>query len=175
MLHRALVLAASTLLVACGGGGGGGKAAPAANVTGNWAGSWVSSNGVNSGALTFDVFQGGPVVSGTGTMTNTACFGGVPLVDAVVNGTQMSGTVTQGTETLSFVVTIDTAASTFIGNYSVITSQLGCLGDVGALTASLVPSPAQPVTPAGHLEERAVLVVDGEVRAARVRRRAIDK
>jgi len=79
MLGPLLAALCSTSCSQGGGGsgsGGGGASAPAVDVTGQWTGAWVSSDGSSGGNLSLSLTQNASAVSGSATFSNTPCFSG---------------------------------------------------------------------------------------------------
>lgn len=137
---QVLLVAAVTMVVmqgglgGCGGGGGGSKASPpTVNVSGNWSGSWLSSNGVSGGAITFlPLMQNGSMLSGQINFTGSPCFSGGAL-SGVVSGSGFTGSLTAGSIRVDVDGTV--TGNQMNGTYDTVNAG-ACTGDTGTFTAS---------------------------------------
>lgn len=141
------VLATFGLFAACvalsgcgGGGGGGGGGAATVSAAGSWTGNWFSSNGINSGALTFTLNQTGNSATGSANFTNSSCFSS-GAASGTVSGANYSGNMTAGGINVAYSVTI--TGNALSGTYNVISGG-ACTGDSGTLSATR-PSASMPM------------------------------
>ena len=116
------------------GGGGGGVSSPAVDVTGQWTGAWVSSDGSSGGNLSISLIQNGSSVSGAATFSNTPCFSG-GSVSGTCMGDNFSCAVTGNGTHIFFNTTMSGPANDVMTATYAVNSGGACTGEHG--TASL--------------------------------------
>lgn len=126
-----LLLLAASLIVCASCGGGGGSGGGSGYLGGTWAGTWVSTRGMGTGAIQVTLNQNGLVVTGRGFITD----------EGIKYNGSGSGTVTNetgpGEITLGLAFDSTGETSTFTGDYtaSVITGRYAdSSGDRGTFT-----------------------------------------
>lgn len=117
---------------ACGGGGGSSSSPPTVDVTGNWAGSWLSKNG-SAGSLSIAFTQTGATLSGTVSLGGSSCFSAGNISGTVSGNNIISAGVFSGSLRVDFD---GTAANNQIsGSYNVENGG-ACTSDTGTWTVS---------------------------------------
>ncbi len=102
------------------------------NVTGEWAGQWLSGNGTDGGALSLSLTQDGAMVSGTAGFTGFPCFTG-GVVSGVVSENRLDGSLTAGSIRIDVDATV--TGNTMNGSYDVVEAG-ACTGDTGTFSAA---------------------------------------
>jgi hypothetical protein len=130
-----LALGLTFTLAACGGsdssviGGDGSQTLPAADITGNWTGTWLSRTSVG-GSTSARFTQTGGSVEGELTFTGSPCFSG-GLFQGSLRGRDLAGTVSAGTIRVSLTATVSSTAIN--GTYSALEAG-ACSGDTGTFS-----------------------------------------
>jgi len=128
-IHAAtgLVLAA---VLAASGCGDGEKEPPTVDVTGSWAGTWLSETGMG-GDVTAVLTQAGADVDGTMTISGSPCFS-VGNVSGTVSGNRVStGAMFSGDTRVNFEGTV--VGDQISGSYDTVRAG-ACTGDTGTFS-----------------------------------------
>jgi tetratricopeptide (TPR) repeat protein len=126
------------------GGGGGGSVDPgptpqaAANLTGDWKGTWTGAVGAG-GQATLSLTHSGETLSGTVTVTGDNCLTTGNITGSVSGSTVMLS-VQSGEEIVSVNGSTDIAATRMDGTWNFEASNLGCIGDSGHFSTTLTTS-----------------------------------
>jgi hypothetical protein len=129
-------LAALLALSGCGGndasvGSGTGATEPAVDVTGAWAGKWLSRTGAG-GASKVTFTQRGSAVSGDFRFTGSPCFS-AGRFEGTLTGGDLSGAITAGGIRVELSATV--TASSIDGTYDAVSAG-ACTGDTGTFSAT---------------------------------------
>ena len=117
------------ILISCGGGDDGAPLPPpSVNLDGTWSGTWLSSNGINTGQLGLNLSQSGASVTGTASFPGGTCFTGGNVSGTVSANNIKGGLVSAGNLRIEFGATV--VSNTLNGDYNVIQGG-ACTGDTG--------------------------------------------
>jgi hypothetical protein len=112
--------------------GGDGREPPTVDVTGSWAGTWLSGTGMG-GDVTAVLTQTGADVDGTMTITDSPCFS-VGNVSGTVSGNRVStGAMFSGDIRVNFEGTV--VGDEISGTYDAVRAG-ACTGDTGTFSLS---------------------------------------
>lgn len=106
--------------------------APSVDMSGNWSGSWISSNGIDRGTMLMSLMQNGSNLSGTGIIDSSPCFSS-GNISGIVSKNNMASAILSGSLRIDFNGTM--VENNMNGSYDVINGG-ACTGNSGTWKVS---------------------------------------